>query len=572
MDILIENIRAVDPQCGLDDIVDICIDGGVITAIGKTDTQNADRVIDAQGKLVAMPGLFDMHVHFRDPGQTHKEDIFTGAAAAKAGGFTGVACMPNTKPVIDNPELVKYVLNKGQKTGIDVLPIGCVTKGMQSKELCDFDKLKEAGICALSDDGRPVENAELMRQALEISPSKGLAVLSHCEDLKIINGGIINKGEVSQKLGVKGMDRASEDSITAREIALAMSCGGHIHICHVSTRGSVNIIRAAKKDGVNVTCETAPHYFTFTDEKLLSRDADYRMSPPLRTEDDRQAVEEAVLDGTIDCIITDHAPHSAEEKADFEKAPNGVVGLETSLAATLTRLYHTGKCGLDKIVRLMSINPRQILGLSPVKIAVGERADLAIIDPELEWEVIPERLHSKSKNSVFKGERLKGKNLYTICRGKIVYEPVRVSISQRKWEKITHKATDVRMYSADSEKVFLEFKPARMPDSGEMQWEDWNCYDSVFVYKADYERLLVPTLEKLFPLEDPDPNGWGTQEYFDVCSLNWLGADKWKEFIAQLEQLRQALTEEEQMFMDTLLPMFRGFLSLSEIICIEGNQ
>ena len=195
MDILIENIRAVDPQCGLDDIVDICIDGGVITAIGKTDTQNADRVIDAQGKLVAMPGLFDMHVHFRDPGQTHKEDIFTGAAAAKAGGFTGVACMPNTKPVIDNPELVKYVLNKGQKTGIDVLPIGCVTKGMQSKELCDFDKLKEAGICALSDDGRPVENAELMRQALEISPSKGLAVLSHCEDLKIINGGIINKGK-----------------------------------------------------------------------------------------------------------------------------------------------------------------------------------------------------------------------------------------------------------------------------------------------------------------------------------------------------------------------------------------
>ena len=421
MDILIKNVRAVDPQSKLDEITDIAIADGKIVSIGKTD-ETAERVIDAQGKLTALPGLFDMHVHFRDPGQTHKEDIFTGAAAAKAGGFTGVACMPNTKPVIDNAELVKYVLNKAQKTGIDVLPIGCVTKGMQSKELCDYDELKAAGVCALSDDGRPVENAELMRQALEKSLENGLTVLSHCEDLNIINGGIINKGEISAKLGVKGMDRASEDSITAREIALAMSCGAHIHICHVSTRGSVNIIRAAKKDGVNVTCETGPHYFTFTDEKLLSRDADYRMSPPLRTEDDRQAVEEAVLDGTIDCIITDHAPHSAQEKADFETAPNGVVGLETSLAATLTRLYHTGKCGLDKIAELMSIRPRQILGLPTAKIAIGERADLAIIDTDCEWEVIPEQLHSKSKNSVFKGERLKGKNLYTICKGKVVFE------------------------------------------------------------------------------------------------------------------------------------------------------
>ncbi len=571
MDILIKNVRAVDPQSKLDEITDIAIADGKIVSIGKTD-ETAERVIDAQGKLTALPGLFDMHVHFRDPGQTHKEDIFTGAAAAKAGGFTGVACMPNTKPVIDNAELVKYVLNKAQKTGIDVLPIGCVTKGMQSKELCDYDELKAAGVCALSDDGRPVENAELMRQALEKSLENGLTVLSHCEDLNIINGGIINKGEISAKLGVKGMDRASEDSITAREIALAMSCGAHIHICHVSTRGSVNIIRAAKKDGVNVTCETGPHYFSFTDEKLLSRDADYRMSPPLRTEDDRQAVEEAVLDGTIDCIITDHAPHSAQEKADFETAPNGVVGLETSLAATLTRLYHTGKCGLDKIAELMSIRPRQILGLPTAKIAVGERADLAIIDTDCEWEVIPEQLHSKSKNSVFKGERLKGKNLYTICNGKIVYEPVRVSIRQGKWGSVTHNATDVRLYSADSEKIFLEFKPARMPDDGNMQWEDWNCYDSVFVYKTDYDRLLVPTLKKLFPLEDPDPNGFGTQEYFDVCFDNWFGADSWKEFITLLEQLIPALTAEEQMFIRTLLPMFKGFLDISSIICVEGNQ
>ena len=218
------------------------------------------------------------------------------------------------------------------------------------------------------------------------------------------------------------MDRASEDSITAREITLAASCDARIHICHVSTYGSVDMIRAAKRDGIKVTCETAPHYFTYTDEKLLARDADYRMSPPLRTEKDRKAVEEALLDGTIDCIITDHAPHTAEDKADFETAPNGVVGLETSLAVTLTQLYHTGKIGLGRLAELMSINPRKILGLPLAEIKAGSEADLCIFDPELEWTVVPEKLHSRSKNSVFKGERLKGRNLYTVCRGKIVYE------------------------------------------------------------------------------------------------------------------------------------------------------
>lgn len=420
MKLLIKNVRAVDPSVGLDEITDILAEDGVISSVGKTDC-SADKVIDCQSKLVAFPGLFDMHVHLRDPGQTHKEDIITGTNAAKAGGFTGVACMPNTKPVIDNAETVKYVLDKAAKTGINVYPVGCITKGMKSEELCDFDRLIAAGVKAVSDDGRPVQNAELMRKALELSVENGLTVLSHCEDLNIINGGIINKGEISEKLGVKGMDRASEDYITAREIALAMSCGAHVHICHVSTKGSVNIIRAAKRDGVNVTCETAPHYFTFTDEKLISRDADYRMSPPLRTEEDRAAIEDAVLDGTIDCIITDHAPHAAEEKADFEKAPNGVVGLETSLAATLTKLYHTGRCGLDRIAELMSINPRKIMGIEPVKIAAGYPCELCIFDPDFEWEVIPEELNSKSKNSVFKGEKLKGRNIYTICGGKVVF-------------------------------------------------------------------------------------------------------------------------------------------------------
>ena len=421
MTLFIKNVRAVDPQQRLDCLTNILTDGERIVYIGGEE-KTADRVIDGQGRLVAFPGLFDMHVHFRDPGLTYKEDILTGAAAAKAGGFTGVACMPNTKPPIDSPEGVKYVFEKAKATGINVIPYACVTKGMNGRELCDFEELKKAGIAAVSDDGKPVPNAELMRKALELSNENGLLVASHCEDLDIINGGIINKGEVSRKLGVRGMDRASEDYITAREIALAASCDARVHICHVSTYGSVNIIRAAKRDGVKVTCETAPHYFTYTDEKLLSRDADFRMSPPLRTERDRQAVEDAVADGTIDCIITDHAPHSAEEKADFEKAPNGVVGLETSLAATLTKLYHTGRMTLSQIAGIMSVNPRKILGLPEVTIKEGTSAELCIFDPDLEWEVIPAELHSKSRNSVFKGEKFKGRNVFTVCRGRVVFE------------------------------------------------------------------------------------------------------------------------------------------------------
>lgn len=422
MKLILKDIRVIDPDTNTDAILDVVSEDGIITFIGKTDDISNARVIDGKGRLVAFPGLMDMHVHFRDPGQTYKEDIITGTDAAKAGGFTAVCCMPNTKPPVDNEELVSYVIDKASKTGIDVYPIACITNGMQSFELCDYDSLKRAGVYAISDDGRPVENAELMRKALELSVTNGLTVISHCEDTNITKGGIINKGKVSKDLGVGGIDRASEDYITAREIALAMSCDAHIHICHVSTKGSVNIIRAAKKDGVNVTCETAPHYFTFTEEKLYSRDADYRMSPPLRTEEDRAAIEAALLDGTIDCIITDHAPHSKEEKADFEKAPNGVVGLETSLAATLTQLYHTGKCSLMHIAKLMSSNPRKAFGIAPLSISAGQPCDITIFDPDLEWEVIPEELHSKSKNSVFKGEKLKGKVLYTISKGKIVFE------------------------------------------------------------------------------------------------------------------------------------------------------
>ena len=420
--LLLKNVRAVDSSIKLDKITDILIDDKKIVKVCENITDKADRVIDGMGKLVVFPGLVDMHVHLRDPGFTHKEDVITGTNSAKAGGFTAVACMPNTKPSIDNADTVSYILDKAKNTGVKVYPVGCITKGMNGGELCDYDELKNAGVIAISDDGRPVENAELMRQALELSNTNGLCVISHCEDLNIINGGIMNKGEISEKLGVKGMDRASEDYITAREIALAMSCDAHIHIAHVSTEGSVNIIRAAKKDGVNVTCETCPHYFTYTDEKLLSQDADYRMNPPLRTEKDRIAIEKAVLDGTIDCIVTDHAPHAKEEKADFFKAPNGVVGLETSLAVTLTQLYHTGKCDLMKICEIMSENPRKVLGVEAVSIRDGSAADLTIFDTDIEWEVVPEELHSKSKNTVFKGEKLKGKTVFTISEGKIVFK------------------------------------------------------------------------------------------------------------------------------------------------------
>ncbi len=417
--ILIQNIRAVDTEC--DKVTDVLIRDGIIAKVGNNIAESADTVIDGNG-LVLMPSLFDMHVHFRDPGLTHKEDVLTGCAAALAGGVTGVLAMPNTKPPCDNPDTIRYIIDKSKDTGVEVYPVGCITGGMCGNGLCDYDALKAAGCICISDDGRPVENAEQMRKALELSNKNGLLVASHCEDLNIINGGIINKGETSAKLGVKGMDRASEDYITAREMILASSVNARIHICHVSTEGSAAMIRFAKSRGVKVTCETAPHYFMLTDKLLEKRDADYRMSPPLRTPEDVRAIIDAIKDGTIDCIITDHAPHTAEEKADFEKAPNGVVGLETSLAATLTALYHTGEITLNKVVELMSANPRKILGLEVPSIREGSAADLVIADIKRKWTVDPDKLHSKSHNTVFKGMTLTGKALVTISKGIIRYD------------------------------------------------------------------------------------------------------------------------------------------------------
>lgn len=422
MVLFLKNGYVVDSANDFEGITDILIKDGEIVKIGKgLDGTGADKTVDCTG-LTVIPGICDMHVHFRDPGQTHKEDIITGGEAAAAGGVTAVACMPNTSPVVDSAETVKYILEKAKQSKVKIYPVGSITKGLKGEELCDFEELRKAGCVAVSDDGRPVKNAKTMARAMVKAHYAGLKVISHCEDLDIIDGGIMNSGKVSKELGVPGMHRLSEDIITEREITLATDLEMPIHIAHVSTITSVHNIRLSARYGTMVTCETCPHYFMLTDEKLRTRDADYRMNPPLRTMDDVKAITEGIVDGTIDCIVTDHAPHTAEEKADFLKAPNGVVGLETSLAATLTALYHTGKVKLSRIVSLMCVNPRKILAIPGGSLQEGDPADICIFDPNEEWKVIPEKLHSKSKNTCFKGKVLKGRVKYTIVDGNIVYE------------------------------------------------------------------------------------------------------------------------------------------------------
>lgn len=421
MDLLLKNGYVVDPANGFEGKADILVDKGKIAKCAPDLNEEADKVVDCSGKTV-IPGLCDMHVHFRDPGQTHKEDIITGCEAAVAGGVTAVACMPNTTPPVDNAETVRYIVEKAKNAKAKVYPVGCITKGLQGEELCDYEELHKAGCVAVSDDGKPVRNARLMARAMVKAHYAGMRVISHCEDPDIIEGGIMNSGVVSKELGVKGMHRMSEDTQTARDIVMAGDLEMPIHIAHVSTTTSMLLVRLGARYGAMVTSETCPHYFMLTDEKLRSRDADYRMNPPLRTEDDVTAITEGLCDGTIDCIVTDHAPHTAEEKADFETAPNGVVGLETSLAATLTGLYHLGKTSLRNIVRLMCVNPRKILGIPGGSFSEGEPADIAVFDPSEEWIVDPDKLHSKSHNTCFKGMKMKGRVKMTIVDGKIVYE------------------------------------------------------------------------------------------------------------------------------------------------------
>lgn len=424
---LIANARILDPSCEppVDFIGDILIEGDRIIKVGsnlaQTKIAQGAQHIDASG-LCAAPGFLDIHVHLRDPGFTHKEDIITGCKAAAAGGVTGVCCMPNTKPVTDSEEVLSYILDKAKNADARVYPIASITKGMLGQELNDIAALHACGAVAVSDDGRPVENGGMMLKALKEAYKAGVPVISHCEDLTIIDGGIINEGRISKELGVKGMDRASEDSITAREIVLAESSDTAIHIAHVSTKGSVQLIREAKARGVKVTCETAPHYMMMTDELLLSYNANFRMNPPLREQEDCEAIVEGVLDGTIDAIVTDHAPHAAEEKANFLKAPNGIVGLETSFAAACTVLVHQCGMSLLDLVKLMSTNPANLLRLPGGTLREGSLADIVLFDPDRSWTVDAEKLHSKSKNTPFDGLELTGRVVRTILGGKTVFE------------------------------------------------------------------------------------------------------------------------------------------------------
>ena len=419
-ELLIKNATVVSPADGVNEQLDVLVRDGVIAQLGKNLSADCT-VIDAAG-LYAIPGLVDMHVHLRDPGQTHKEDIITGCNAAAAGGVTSLLAMPNTIPTTDSAETVKYILDKAKGAKANVYVAASVTKGLKSLEPTDLDELKAAGAIALSDDGRPVENTKLLSDAMKKAPQLGMRVVAHCEDLFLADGGKINEGEVSQRLGVKGIPASAEDCGTAREIALAAALDVPIHICHVSTRTSVALIRDAKARGVKVTAETAPHYFSLTEKELLRGDADYRMNPPLRTKADVEEIITGLLDGTLDAVATDHAPHTPEEKADFVKAPNGSIGMETSLAVGITYLVKTGILSFEQLVEKMSVNPAEILGINAGTLSVGAPADIALVNLDESWTVDVEKLHGKSKNTPFKGRTLCGKVKKTILGGRVVFE------------------------------------------------------------------------------------------------------------------------------------------------------
>ncbi len=420
MELLIQNVRVLSPADGIDRTGDILLRDGKIAAIGEGLSTDG-KVIAADG-LCAVPGFVDMHVHLRDPGQTQKEDILTGCTAAAAGGVTSLLCMPNTVPTVDSAETVRYILDKAKGAKAKVYVAASITKGLKSEEPTDLEALRKAGAIGLSDDGRPVENTRFLSDAMKKAPQLGMTVVAHCEDLFLADGGKINEGAVSRQLGVKGIPAAAEDCGTAREIALAAAENVPIHICHVSTATSVALVRDAKRRGVKVTAETAPHYVSLTEQALLGRDADFRMNPPLRTDKDVQAVIEGLCDGTLDCIATDHAPHTVEEKADFEKAPNGSIGMETSFAVAYTYLVKPGLLTLAQLVEKMAVNPANILGINAGTLAVGAPADIALLDLNEQWTVDVNRLHGKSKNTPFKGMTLSGRVKKTFLDGQLVFE------------------------------------------------------------------------------------------------------------------------------------------------------
>jgi dihydroorotase len=423
--ILIKGGRVIDPETGVDGIMDVLVEKGKIASIGKgkaQTTKDKAKVINASGRIVT-PGLIDMHVHLREPGHEYKETIETGCLAAAHGGFTTVCPMPNTDPVNDNQSVTDYILKKARMAGsVRVCPVGAISRGLRGEGLADFGELKAAGVVAVSDDGNPVMNAQLMRRALEYAKGFALLVIAHCEDRNLTANGVMNEGVTATRLGLPGIPNAGESVMVARDIALCELTGTPLHIAHVSAEGSVQLIRDAKARGLPVTAETAPHYFCLTEKAVTGYDTNAKVHPPLRTAKDTEAIRQALADGTIDVIASDHAPHTTIEKdVEFQQAANGLIGLETSLPLSL-RLVHEGVMDLNNLVTHMSINPAKILNLDYIGLKPGNPADITIIDPEKKFTVDADTFRSKSRNTPFNGWELKGKAVLTMVAGKVVFK------------------------------------------------------------------------------------------------------------------------------------------------------
>ena len=421
MKLLIKGGKVIDPANDINDIMDVLIEDGRIKEVGLDLTDADAEVIDAQGKMVC-PGFIDMHVHLREPGYEYKEDIASGTRAAAAGGFTTICCMPNTDPVIDNATVASFVRERARKSGVvNVLPIGSISKGQEGKELSEMAELREAGCIAVSDDGKPVRDAGLMRNAMQYASMFDLPILSHCEEISLSKDGQMHEGYYSTIYGLKGIPAAAEEIMIARDIILAEATGARVHICHISTAGSVELIRAAQERGVLLSCEVTPHHLILTDEVVGSYDADTKVNPPLRTLDDVIALRDAILDGVVDCIATDHAPHHRESKdCEYNLASNGISGLETAVALIMDQLVIPEIIDDETMVRLFTIGPADVLGINKGTLDPGADADITIIDPKLSKTVEPEKFYSKGKNTPFKGMILRGWPCMTIIKGQII--------------------------------------------------------------------------------------------------------------------------------------------------------
>jgi dihydroorotase len=426
MRLLIANGYVIDPAQGLNAGRDVLIeDGRVAALLGRGDARpEGVELFDATGLVVA-PGFIDLHTHLREPGQEYKETIASGAAAAVAGGWTSVCAMPNTDPVNDNPAVTSFIIEQAQAVGLaNVFPVGAITKGSKGEELAEMGEMKRAGIVAVTDDGRPVPSPGLMRRALEYARGLDLAVMDHCEDKTLAAGGVMHEGEWSLRLGLRGIPALAEESDAMRDCALAELTGARVHLAHVSTRGAIEAVRRARERGAEVTCEVTPHHFTLTDAAVEGYDTNTKMNPPLRSREHLEAVLEALADGTIDAIATDHAPHHADEKAlEYDHAPFGITGLETAVALALDRLVHRGVIGLERLVELCSTNPARIFRLEGRgSLRPGSWGDVTIFDPEREWKFDASRSVSKSRNTPFDGWTFRGAPVATIVAGRVVFE------------------------------------------------------------------------------------------------------------------------------------------------------